>query len=125
MTPIPTPPPAPVKFILVRATGELWLLDVFDPGGLDGELLSETELGVDECDVAADLSEVRPLFKEPWRLKLPDPICELIGKGAGVFGEFVPLSTGDPTLGPMAPSDDRDELDERSLDLLRTESKFV
>ena len=75
--------------------------------------------------MAADLSEVRPLFKEPWRLRLPEPICELIGKGAGVFGELVPRSTGDPTLAPIAPSDDRDEFDERSLDLLLTESKFV
>ena len=101
------------------------MLDVFEPGGLDGELRSEAELGVDECEVAADLSDVRPLFKEPWRLRLPEPICELIGKGAGVFGELVPRSTGDPTLTPIAPSDDREELDERSLDLLLTESKFV
>ena len=75
--------------------------------------------------MAADLSEARPLFKEPCRLKLPDPIWELIGKGAGVFGELVPLSTGDPTLAPTAPSDDLDEFDERSLDRLLTESKFV
>ena len=75
ITPIPTPNPELANAILVLATGELWLLDVFEPGGLDGELLSEVEFGVDEWDVAEDLSDVRPLFNEPWRLRLPDPIC--------------------------------------------------
>ena len=41
------------------------------------------------------------------------------------MGEQVPLSTGDPIFVPMAPSEDRDELDDRSLDLLRTESKLL
>ena len=75
--------------------------------------------------MAEDLSDVRPLFNEPWRLRLPDPICELIGNGAGVFGELVPRSTGEPTLVAIAPSDDLDEVEDRSLDLLLTESKLV
>ena len=70
-----------------------------------------------------DLSDVLPLFNEPCRLRLPEPICELIGKGAGVFGDPTPRSIGDPTLVPA--SDDREEVDERSLDLLLTESKCV
>ena len=45
---MPTPPPIDDRLILVRATGELWLLDVFEPGGLEGELRSDTEFGVDE-----------------------------------------------------------------------------
>ena len=47
-----------------------------------------------------------------------------MGNGAGVFGELVPLSAGEPILAPMAPSEDRDEFDERSLDLRLTDSKL-